>query len=408
MVRTIVILLLVVLSPIAIAFWALPGLESLEKRWWKMLVQMLMVYPYIMGFIAAGQFVAILIARSSGASTNTPISADNPPDVGIGNAIAIIAVIVLPYILLPTVFKLATSTIGNITGMMNNKGKGIFDRGSNAARERAKTTQRAYDKQRSKDIKQGSRQRIGGNKAIDRIANGRGVSGWNARRGLADLDIAGAESANKKEKRDSATAMTNKQYSDTFAHAQANEAALRSSGEMKAGEDTRKYAMRKVRETAQDSDDVYEIASARSFLANQKAGGELDAMNEHLLLKRGAAGQALMDESLQDEDSYARSKDLSPHMVQSSMYKDSGGTVRRITNSGELAEARGIAAKNASESAKAKMSVEGWKHYIDHDRASAQTDLTDIHDNENLRGDLKKETLDKLASPPDGGRSMRP
>jgi hypothetical protein len=120
LIRRILILLLIVMSPIAAVLWVLPGGDGLAKRWWKTFIQMLMVYPLIMGFIAAGQLasnITLISATKNGAN-----------DAGFFEGITSLLLIVLPLFMLPAVFKMATSTIANLTGMINDKGKGLIDR----------------------------------------------------------------------------------------------------------------------------------------------------------------------------------------------------------------------------------------------------------------------------------------
>lgn len=176
MIRRIIILLLVVVAPLAIVLWVIPGAESWAKRWWKLFIEMLLVYPIIMAILSAGMFTAALIGKSNTDATNWT------------TAISILACIILPYLLLPTVFKMASSTLGNVTGMINNKGKGIFDRGSAWGKERAKNTDRALAKDARKQQKLSLRQDRGRGRALERMTSG-GVRGWNARRGLDAEDI---------------------------------------------------------------------------------------------------------------------------------------------------------------------------------------------------------------------------
>jgi len=120
LIRRIIILLLIVLSPIAAVLWVLPGGEGLAKRWWKTFIQMLLVYPLIMGFIGAGQLASnITMIASSNNGQN---------DAGFFEGITSLLLLILPLFMLPAVFKMATSTIANITGMVNDRGKGLIDR----------------------------------------------------------------------------------------------------------------------------------------------------------------------------------------------------------------------------------------------------------------------------------------
>lgn len=115
--RRIIIVLLIILAPLAFAMWALPGGEKLFQRWWKLFIQMLIMYPMILALFAAGIFVSQLLLSTSGQA-----------GLGALTSVAAFAAIILPYLLIPTLFKLAGGFLGNITGMINDRGKGLIDR----------------------------------------------------------------------------------------------------------------------------------------------------------------------------------------------------------------------------------------------------------------------------------------
>lgn len=150
--RRMIIIILIVMAPIAAALWVLPGTEGLGKRWWKTFIQMLMVYPIIMAFIGTGVLISNIMLATGGG--------------GFFQGISAIFALIMPFILLPAVFKLATSTIGNLTGMVNDKSKGMFDKGAGKARERAGTTKRALAKNTRKELGAKERERGAQSKII--------------------------------------------------------------------------------------------------------------------------------------------------------------------------------------------------------------------------------------------------
>lgn len=114
LVRRIVIILLIVLAPLALVLFALPGGENLAKRWWKTFTQMMMMYPIIMGLFASGIFISGIF----GLSNNTDL---------VSQLIQII-VLFMPFFVLPMVFKMAGGALANVTGMINDRSKGLVDR----------------------------------------------------------------------------------------------------------------------------------------------------------------------------------------------------------------------------------------------------------------------------------------
>lgn len=132
-IRRVLIVLMVVIAPIAIALWVIPGGEALAKRWWKLFLQLLIIYPAIMALVYSGKLVASIIAGnavtpSSTSPTGYVLTSSGAQNISTFDAVAIVGALVVPFFLLPTVFKLASSTLGNITGRINDRSKGLIDR----------------------------------------------------------------------------------------------------------------------------------------------------------------------------------------------------------------------------------------------------------------------------------------
>lgn len=118
--RRAVLLFLIVIAPLAIVAWVLPGTDKFWKLWWESFSKLLIMYPLILLMIAAGRVFA-RVAAAAGSTSNTP-----------GAALLTFGMIVLgffgPLFLIPATLKLAGTAFATITGAVNNKGKGAFDR----------------------------------------------------------------------------------------------------------------------------------------------------------------------------------------------------------------------------------------------------------------------------------------
>ncbi|MFA5004367.1 MAG: hypothetical protein WC498_03795 [Candidatus Saccharimonadales bacterium] len=118
-VRDLALIVIIILAPIAIASYILPNTQKLWKLWSDNFLGLLLVFPIIEAFIAIGRvFSAVAL---SGTGTNS---------TGAGTVSQIIgfAAYFLPYFLLPMAFRLATGAIGALSGMVNDRGRGAFDR----------------------------------------------------------------------------------------------------------------------------------------------------------------------------------------------------------------------------------------------------------------------------------------
>lgn len=149
--RQILIILLVVTAPVAIACWILPNTEKVWKMWWDFFIRSLVVFPIITLFIAGGRVVAqVATLANTGATTlNTHVTptlfafigdaqlkanlihvAQSQQNVGTDFLMSTIAFIAYfgPYFALPAAFRLAGGAIATVGGMANDRGRGAFDR----------------------------------------------------------------------------------------------------------------------------------------------------------------------------------------------------------------------------------------------------------------------------------------
>ncbi len=109
-IRKVAILALIILSPLAFTFYVLPNTEKWFKKWWSLLLEMLMVFPIIM----------VMFAVSSVMSVISSLPGAQPGGVQDGiNSLLTLAFIILPLILVPFSFKLAGDTIGRIHGAID-------------------------------------------------------------------------------------------------------------------------------------------------------------------------------------------------------------------------------------------------------------------------------------------------
>lgn len=142
-VREMIIIFCVIIAPVAIVCFILPNTQKFWSLWQKTFVTLLIVFPIISGFIALGR-VFSMIAYADG-TTGT-----------VNNIIAFIAYF-LPYFLIPLAFKMAGGVMATISGVGNDRSRGVFDRLSKgrqrAASKNMKKTQegRRIEARGSKD-----------------------------------------------------------------------------------------------------------------------------------------------------------------------------------------------------------------------------------------------------------------
>lgn len=126
--RQMFIIALALLAPLAILSWIFPGNDKLWKLWWGAFSKLLIMFPLIMAVIAVGRIFAAIIAG--------PVD-DGGVDDWFLTPFFILAAYILPYAIIPFTFKMAGGMFATITGMVNDREKGLFDRMSK--RREAKT-----------------------------------------------------------------------------------------------------------------------------------------------------------------------------------------------------------------------------------------------------------------------------
>lgn len=118
-VRQVILFFLIIIAPLAIVTWILPGTEKFWKLWWGTFTKLLFMYPLVMALIAAGQIGAYIIPLQQGS------------DGGFAFVLKLIAYVV-PFFFIPATFKaggaffgaLAGATMGSLSGVR----KGLKER----------------------------------------------------------------------------------------------------------------------------------------------------------------------------------------------------------------------------------------------------------------------------------------
>ncbi len=110
-VRQMVIMVCVLMAPIAIAAYILPGTQKIWEFWKNAFITSLVMFPIIMAFIASGTALSNLLGQG-------------------GTEMQFLALIVryAPYFLLPFAFKLAGGLMSTVFSLANDRSRGGFDR----------------------------------------------------------------------------------------------------------------------------------------------------------------------------------------------------------------------------------------------------------------------------------------
>jgi hypothetical protein len=126
-IREMIILFLIIFSPIAIVSWIFPGNDKLWKLWWGTFSKLLMIFPVIVALLWFGRgFAKIIFVSDVG---------------GIESVFLMFAKFIAyigPFFFIPAAFKFAGGAFANLSGMVNDRSKGLFDRNKKFRAERYK------------------------------------------------------------------------------------------------------------------------------------------------------------------------------------------------------------------------------------------------------------------------------
>jgi MFS family permease len=111
--RQVILLALTLIAPVAILAWIFPGNDKIWKLWWSSFSKLLLMFPLIAGLIAAGRIFAGVASITEG---------------GIIGLLIKITAYIAPYFFIPATFKFAGGIFATISGMANDKSRGLFDR----------------------------------------------------------------------------------------------------------------------------------------------------------------------------------------------------------------------------------------------------------------------------------------
>lgn len=125
--RKALLIALLLLSPIALVAWILPGTERFWKIWWDNFSKLLLMFPLILIMLAAGRIFAFIFAAGVGTG------------FGILDVSVILISVFVPFALIPMTYKAAGAGLGAISGAI---GKYPAD-WTNRARDRGHKRQAA-------------------------------------------------------------------------------------------------------------------------------------------------------------------------------------------------------------------------------------------------------------------------
>lgn len=144
--RQMIITILVLIAPFAIACFVLPNTQKVFDFWKGTLLSMLVVFPIISAFIATGRVFALVAYGNGGAG-----------DIPLIQQLTAFFAFFIPYFALPFAFRLAGGAIATIAGIANDRGRGGFDRLSGFRQNRMQ--------QRFEDARAGKGGYVGANAA---------------------------------------------------------------------------------------------------------------------------------------------------------------------------------------------------------------------------------------------------
>jgi hypothetical protein len=141
-IRQLVIVMLIIVSPIAIVAYILPNTQKTYKLWWESFSKALLMFPLIIAFIEIGRVFAVLELQPNAAGTGGFLGGTVQQFVGFFAYFA-------PYFMIPATFRFAGAAMGGIGSAINSRGEG--------ARNALKGYRGNVAKKNWQDLKDGNR-----------------------------------------------------------------------------------------------------------------------------------------------------------------------------------------------------------------------------------------------------------
>lgn len=116
-VRRGLVILLAVISPVALALYAIPGTEKYAKKWFDLFIKTLMVYPIIIAIFAIADVLSVMMFNAAGDGGSYTI-----------NQFVALVVLFIPFFLIPFAFKLAGGAISSISGAITGFNKKRYEK----------------------------------------------------------------------------------------------------------------------------------------------------------------------------------------------------------------------------------------------------------------------------------------
>ncbi len=339
-VRKLLLILLIIMAPIALALWILPGTKRYWDLWQNTFIGLLMMFPIIMALIASGRIMAWVVAEGNSFGS-----------VSLGSFLDFLIILVAffaPFWLIPKTFQWGGKAFGNLAGVINNGSKGVFDRPKGFMQNRQKGI--------NEERKRASAQRVAGGKSSfirgDHFRSGAldptlGLPGSKRRRRQQAAYVGAGYAVEEQEVKDQTTLMTS------------------------GGLDTTRLVDRAVNGTSA------ERQAAISILAKRRQTNALtDVRNK---LDTSEDGRTDWQKAL--NSNFGDIKESGVHLV--------GG--RGENESWDDADLKSF--QKAGDEARSKMNADSWRRFEQvAGTAVVSKAVADIRNNENLSGNLVRVT----------------
>lgn len=364
-IRYILIIVLAILSPLALAAFAIPQLEGLTKKWLKTYVTLLMMYPIIMFFIAASSIVGGVFS-------------------GGGTILQFMGLIVqfLPFIALPFTFKFAGGMMGTIGAKFNptnlaKKGYGNYKKAEGMYESKTdKGRARAADRKNREAIKGQRAHEAGSERTLNRM---RGASGSGLRDRMTRRSIYGNGNLEDAEMRKSQSILEGQEKKRKQEEAEL-QLADRLKGATSASDTTARLDAHY--RSAMASGDSYAAGAAYNQLVGMKANNELEAIQNDA--NNGMWSGVSFGETT-DPTTGAKTK-IDGRSVYNSQQGDNYGKlgefaphIRGDVDGSDINAKRKKALESMSDDALSAVNADTWKTYHAIDPSGAAARYVGIH-----------------------------
>lgn len=188
--RKVLIIVLIAISPLAFVAYLLPNTEKWFKKWSDMFIKVLMVFPVVAIVVGASKVASAIISQQTGTATSTLAGESS----NVVNSLIAAAVLTVPFFVIPGLLSKSLEAMGSFGKKLSSASQRANSKIGKKASSNAKEKWQNSSYMQGKKLRDAGKAQYKKRKFAERVSGEGGLRGWGTRRlarGGAGLSPAG-------------------------------------------------------------------------------------------------------------------------------------------------------------------------------------------------------------------------